>query len=49
MNASSRIKVADEKRAGAGQPALLYTNHGRTSAWFAFFCGSISLAAGILF
>src|ERR1700747_3581796 len=49
MNASSRIKVADEKRAGAGQPALLHTNHGRTSAWFAFVCGSISLAAGILF
>jgi hypothetical protein len=48
MNASSRIKVA-EKPAGAGQPALLHTNHGQTSAWFAFFCGSISLAAGILF
>src|SRR6266404_5057148 len=49
MNASSRIKVADEKRAGAGLPALLHTNHGRTSACIRLFCGSISLAAGVLF
>src|SRR5258705_7244518 len=46
MNASSRIKVADEKRAGAGQPALLHTNHGRTSAWFAFFLREHQLSGG---
>src|SRR6266481_1203360 len=49
MNASSRIKVADEKLAGAGQPALLHTNRGRTSACIRLFAGSISAAAGLLF
>src|SRR5882672_4373498 len=40
MNASSKIRVDNELRAGAGQPALLHTSHGRNLRVFAYFAGA---------
>src|SRR6266849_743495 len=49
MNASSRIKVDNELRAEPDSLRCCTRITGEDSRIFAFFCGSISAAAGLLF